>query len=296
MLGVIPEFVEVTAARVATEEFQVTIDADGAPPEDYELAGDPLTDPTFVTASGEADRIDLVATVEVEIDIAGLRATRAFENAPLVAKTASGSPLTGITLTPDRVTVTYPVQSKSTSKTVTIVPVRTGDPADGYVVTKMEFTPNSVAITGFQQFVESVDSLQTEPVNVEGAKSTITRRVALDLPENISTGDVEVSVVITIEALQSAAVRFVAPIFENLPEGLQIAAPAVFSIPVTLRGSIEDIIAISEEGLTITISLDGLEAGTHTIEPEFTLPEGLEADPIEAIEVTLEPTTAEEPV
>lgn len=286
ILGVIPETIEVTATEVFSKTLPITLRIEGELPEDTELDGSPQIDPTFVTISGIEEQVGFVATVEAVIDISGLRESRTFEDVALVARTASGSPITTVTLSVTKVSIVYSARAIFTFKTVPIVPDWTGDPADGYKVTSAKLDVDRVIISGGEAFVESIESIKNEPIVITGAKATIQQRLNLAVPANITAEVTEVVLTITIEPIQTTAVLPATLTFVDLAEGLAIM-PGTLGLLVTLRGPAEQISELAAAGLVVTISLDGLGEGTHAIQPEFVPPEGVETDPLDTIEVTL---------
>lgn len=286
ILGVIPETIEVTATELFSATLQITLRTEGELPEDYELVALGQTDPTFVTISGTQEQVEFVATVEAVIRISDLRETRTFEDVTLVALTSSRSPITNVTLSVTSVSVTYAVQSIFTSKTVPIVPDWTGTPAEGYILLGGAVSVDRVVISGSAAVVESIDFIKNEPINITGAKASFTRTLNLAVPDNITAEITEVVLTITIVPIQTTVTIPATLTFVDLAEGLEVA-PGMLSVSVTLRGPAEQVAELATAGLEVTISLGGLDEGSHTIQPEFTPPEGIDAEVLDTIEVTL---------
>ena len=291
VLGVVPATLEVTATETFEKSLQVTLLFDGELPVGFESDGPAEIQPTLVTVSGDRSQVEFVNTVEALITISGLRDTETFDSVPLVARTASGSRVTNVTLSVPSVTVTYPVTPIFASKTVPVEVDFTGVPADGYAVSSVSVTPDRVAISGNESFVESVESLHTVPVDITGAKASFTGVVALTIPDNISPAVTDAEVSITIVPIQATAVIWVAPTFVGLPAGLAVDQ-AVVTIAVTVTGPVEQIAELSQEALVVTVALDGLDEGTHEVVPTVTPPDGIEAETPAPVELTLIPSGA----
>lgn len=63
------------------------------------------------------------------------------------------------------------------SRTVRVTPALDGDPAPGYVVHSVSSDPERVEIIGPDEYLRQVGEATTEPVNIEGARSTVSDTV-----------------------------------------------------------------------------------------------------------------------
>lgn len=84
--------------------------------------------------------------------------------------------VTVVRVSPSRVRI---VLEASRSGTVKVVPRLTGALPEGYRVASVRVTPAEVAIQGPASKVERVEKIETEPVDLSGATSTIERVAAL---------------------------------------------------------------------------------------------------------------------
>ncbi len=81
-----------------------------------------------------------------------------------------------VTVYPEKVKVRL---EKNTLKTVKILPQTTGKPADGYTITELSAEPEYVSIYGPRSIVQSVDSITTKGVSVEGASQNFSEEAAV---------------------------------------------------------------------------------------------------------------------
>jgi hypothetical protein len=68
---------------------------------------------------------------------------------------------------------------RSSSKTVPVLPVLEGQPAEGYVVDKVTADPSKVEIVGPASSLKLLSSAVTEAVSVEGATKTVVESVTM---------------------------------------------------------------------------------------------------------------------
>ncbi|GAB4390679.1 MAG: hypothetical protein Kow0025_24370 [Thermodesulfovibrionales bacterium] len=87
------------------------------------------------------------------------------------------APLAVINVNPSAVVVTL---EEVETKTVPVRAAITGLPARGYYVKAMEIEPAEARIEGAKSELAAVRSLRTEPVDISGARETVTRRVMID--------------------------------------------------------------------------------------------------------------------
>ncbi len=103
-------------------------------------------------------------------------------------------------LAPPSVTVTV---ERIARKRVPIVAMLVGIPAPGYKVGEVKSKPSSIEVVGAESEVKAVHEVQTEPVDVSGAKESLLRQVALaetGKPTVLPAQDVLVKIRVSIVA------------------------------------------------------------------------------------------------
>jgi YbbR domain-containing protein len=99
-------------------------------------------------------------------------------------------------VTPSRLRLTL---EKAHRRVVRVAPQVAGMPAAGYVMDRVTAEPASVQIKGPRTTIEQRDAVPTAPVDVSGSRQTVTRTVALALPESvIATKERSVHVIVEI--------------------------------------------------------------------------------------------------
>jgi hypothetical protein len=107
-----------------------------------------------------------------------------------------GSSITRVT--PARVRVSLAAAGR---RTVRVAPEIHGRPAPGFAIERVSAEPAIVQIEGPQSTIETDDVVATEPVDVTGARVSLTRTVALELPADVATlGERTARVTVVIRA------------------------------------------------------------------------------------------------
>ena len=68
-------------------------------------------------------------------------------------------------------------------KTIEIVPAVAGLPAEGFEVGQVSVTPNAIDVEGPESLVDSLSSIATLPVRLDGKRSPIEQTADLDVPD-----------------------------------------------------------------------------------------------------------------
>jgi YbbR domain-containing protein len=145
-------------------------------PAQLELVGEPPTavDVRVRGSSSALSRLsagDLAAVIDVRTPRPGQRLyhlTGSDVRAPFGVDV--------VQVTPSSIAVVF---EQSSAKTVPVMPVLEGQPAEGYMVDKITAEPARVEIVGPASALERLDSAVTEAVSVEGATTTVVDSVTV---------------------------------------------------------------------------------------------------------------------
>jgi hypothetical protein len=129
------------------------------------------------------------------------------------------------------------------------LPVRAavrGTPAPGYDVLATRSTPSTVLATGPESFFSNVTALETEPIDVEGAREPVTARVGLSAGRSVlTTAPDVVEVRVSIDSRHESASFKEVPV-EVIGPMLRAGRVEPRTVTVRLRGPkalIEEIVA-----------------------------------------------------
>ncbi|NLJ41248.1 MAG: hypothetical protein GX352_06550 [Clostridiales bacterium] len=172
------------------------------------------------------------------------------------------------------------------NKVVRVEAVITGKPADGFVVVGKEVMPGEVTVSGDPEILDATEFVQTEIMDVQGAKKDLVREVNLRLQEDIklSPGQASsVQILVRIEEIIDRQISFDGIDLRNIPEDLSAQAEEIGEkITITLRGPKNLVNSYKPEDLKIYTDLGNTSRGKRSY-PILVdnLPSGLEITQIE---------------
>jgi YbbR domain-containing protein len=285
-----PDVVTLTLEPLVSETLPVNLEVTGSPALGYQV-GDPVRDPAFVTVSGPDSAVAQVEEVHAILDITDATSTIRAE-VSLEALDAQDSPVSGVTVSPNEITVTQPVTLQGGYRNIVVRVETNGQPESGYRLNNVSVSPpNVVVYSSDPQLVNELPSfVETDVVDLTGAEDDLEFFVDLDLPEGISVvGDQRVLVQISISAIEGS-VQLSIPV---TPLGLLPTRAAEISpetVDVILSGPIPILNRMTSLDSRVVVDLKDLDLGVYPLEPEVdVLPERVRVESIQPsmVEVTV---------
>ena len=142
-----------------------------------------IPDSVRVTIRGKADTIFLVHQEDIDafIDLSVYQHAGVYRVPVKVSrKGATASANFEIKVNPLELTVTL---EKKVTRSVSVTAYIAGLPAKGYQLGQYFLTPDKVQIVGPESRVKGIDSIKTDPVDLNGKSQDFTERVGLALPD-----------------------------------------------------------------------------------------------------------------
>ncbi|MGB3329227.1 MAG: CdaR family protein, partial [Thermomicrobiales bacterium] len=189
---------------------------------------------------------------------------------------AQGQTISEVTILPASITTN--VQVRTRGKSVSVIPRIVGVPAEGYTVQQRAALPETILVDGPQDQLDKLLFVNTQPVDISGADTSISRRVGIeDLPAGLTIvepigGTVEVRV--AIEDISGQATEFSSLPVEviGLGSGLEATVtPGTTSVSVLVPRSL--LATMTANDIKVRVDVTGLGPGTHTITPDVTVPQ-----------------------
>ena len=191
---------------------------------------------------------------------------------------SAGQRINDVDILPEQVSTVVELQTRG--KAVSVLPRTTGNPAEGYSVQQRSVVPETILVDGPADVLESLLFVDTLPVDISDATGPISQQVGLeDLPEGIAIVDplnVTVEVRVAIEDTTNTAQTISA-----LPVEIVDLDPAftAFTDPVTVSITIDApqsaLQSLAASDIDIRVSADGLTPGTHQVQLDVSLPDGV---------------------
>jgi YbbR domain-containing protein len=202
---------------------------------------------------------DIVA----QLDLKGARVgRRLYQITPEQVRVPFGVQV--IQVTPPTIALAFEI---SATKQVPVVPEVEGDPAPGYVVSKMHVEPPTVEVIGPQSAIARVDEAVTEPVSVAGARAAVNDTVTIGLLDpglRLKTPRMA-SVSVEVEPGPEERTFRARPVHLKNLGGNLIARATPNIIDVVLRGSREGVNDVEPDDVVASVDLTGLGAGAYNL-------------------------------
>ncbi|MGN6485104.1 MAG: CdaR family protein, partial [Thermomicrobiales bacterium] len=228
-----------------------------------------------VTVTGPSSFMSRIAQVLLPITISQQSSEFTGTFTP-VAVDAQGQAINEVTILP--ATVTADVQVETRGKSVSVIPRVIGVPAEGYTVQQRTALPETILVDGPQEELDKLLFVNTEPVDISNATSSISQRVGIeDLPAGLTivdpaSGTVEVRV--AIEDISGQATEFSSLPVEviGLGSGLEATVtPTTANVSVLAPRSLLETMTAND--IRVRVDVTGLGPGTHAVTPDVTVPQ-----------------------
>jgi YbbR domain-containing protein len=191
-----PSKILVNVDQLATVTATVTLDQlDSVPAGFHEVSA--VVEPKQVSVAGPKSLLTGVdAYVVVHLD----SHQSFFQETPVVAvRDQKKKPITGLLINPATVSVKVTIQADAVTETKVAGWSLTGQPAAGYRVTNVTVTPIQVSVTGLAATLDTIQQIQSDPVDITNATADVVHTVTLRLPagvQDVSPRSVQVHVFI----------------------------------------------------------------------------------------------------
>ncbi len=246
-----------------SKKVDVEVDYQGSFAEDEE----PITvdmSRESVVVSGPVSQVDKVSYVRAVVGAGKVTDQPESIKCGLTPVNKSGAEVKSVNLSAQSVTVTAELAK---TKTVPLdVPV-VDNSSDLY--TRNVSAPEEITIKGRSSDLEAIDSISAQSVDISDITENTSITLTPILPENVqvSSKSSELTATVTVEPPESRKFTFSGSNVEITGLGDELSADVrTDSITVTLTGRKEDIDKIAETDFNLTISVSGLQAGSHQVE------------------------------
>ncbi len=184
IVSVSPESVTLDIEKKAEKELAIDHEVVGKAKDGYQIKSIEIA-PVRVKISGATSRLASLKKIKVLIALTG-NETRTFmiSNATLLDQ--DGKPLDGFKLTPEKIEVQMEISSTLQEKTVPIKPRFSSSLKNGFL-NKLSLKPAVITIQGDGKALESINSVETEPIDLEKITKTGTYPVNLQLPRDMKS-------------------------------------------------------------------------------------------------------------
>lgn len=291
-----PKTIDVTIEEKATKEVGVIVDLINTDevPDGFEL-GTPVVEPSTVTITSSKSVIDQVAIVKVYVDVAGLTEPINNREVPVNVYDGQGNELRA-KIEPEVVEVSIPVDNPS--KTVPLDVSTIGELPEGYAIKSIKPEMEQVEIFATSNILDNIKEVKTKDIDLSEIKASGSTEVELDLPDGVvAPGHTKVEVNIEIEQLKEAnkakktekedKKTNQSKIIEDIPinilnneerQNVTFIKPPNQLVSLTVLGDKKAIENLKAEDFQVSIDLEGLEEGKHTVPLTIESPSNIDVE------------------
>jgi YbbR domain-containing protein len=245
-----------------------------------------------ISVTGPASAVEQVVSAEVRLYLSDER-DPVTRNLRLYPVDGEGNTISGVTITPETISVTVDVQPREDFREVFVTPNIVGEPASGYVIYRIDYEPQTILVSGRPTALEQIPgTIATAPIDLTGQTSSFSRTVSVQLPEDVFL-PTEQNVTVSVEIDTLTASRQ----FEHLPvqvQGLDSSGSMEASITpsevtMLITGPQPILDTLTPADISILADLTDLAPGAHqvTLQPVVNR-EGLESAVISVLPPSLD--------
>jgi len=236
-------------------------------------ADPPTLSENMATISGPASLVNKVAKVKAENDITGIK-ENIVRSLPLVAVDENGVVVSGISINPEKITVTQRIVQRGGYRNLVVKVVTFGQIANGYRLTSIFVFPPTVTVySSDPALVDAMpEYIETMPLDLTGMKDDFESQVALRLPAGVElVGDQQVNVQVGIAAIESSlALTNVTVEATGLATNLE-AKFTPNTADIIIAGPLRTLETLKVSDLRVLVDLSGKLPGKYTLTDGFML-------------------------
>lgn len=239
-----------------------------------------VASPGTVTVYGAKSVVNSIAEVRAEVNPEILEDGMVITTAP-VAYDAEGNVVDKVTFSSNELSVKIGMDEM---KSVRVAVDITGRAAEGYEVTGIYVSPDTVDVAGKASDLAGVSIIRLPDIDVTGIDSNIIKEFSVEdyLPEGLRVigADGSDKITVTVSVEEETTKEIVIPaesiaVEGTLEEGLS-AHIAGNDMTITISGAGSVISTVEADDIKAYVDVDGYEAGVYSdVDVQFELPDGV---------------------
>ena len=292
----IPDEASVNLEALQTITRSIEMEILDSPPLGYTYRN-PAADPSVVDITGPASLIAQVDKAVTEIAIRNSKKTLEVLRDVLV-RNREGQAIRGLTVKPEKVQVTLPIDQRFGYKDVSVRVQLQGQVAPGYRISNISVDPPTITVVGSPQGLGAIGGLvETAPINLDGATENIVRITPLNLPDGVTTviaesgannGPEGVKVTVEVTPIEDG-INLSRPVTQQGIDSTYWWRAVPNQVDVFLSGPLTQLEQLRASDVEVIVNLFGLEPGVYTLQPTVFKPDALRVDTVlpDTVEVTI---------
>jgi YbbR domain-containing protein len=263
-----PDLLSLSVERLETRSLSVRAELSGQLAVGFS-AGTPVLVPAHVTLSGPASFVDRVVDVVAPMSVTGLRSD-ASGTTQLVALDSTGQIVPSVKIQPESGMVFLPIAQQGGYRDFVVKAVIVGAVQNGFRLTGLAVTPSVVTLfsTDPSIVLGMAGYVETEPLDITGAKEDVVRRLSLKLPAGVTVvGDSTLEVNVSISAIEDSQKLTRKVSTKGLVAGLTVVSISPAMVDVIVAGPLDDLRKLQPSEVEVMLDLSGYGPGTYTLAP-----------------------------
>lgn len=275
---------KVSVENLVTKQFTIEPVFNGTPAEGY-ATGEVTFSPNVLKVSGAESVINTISKAVVKIDVEGMNSNLDMRLAPTLLN-VNGEAISSKGIEFNYSDIQCNVEMLKT-KNVKLECNVVGEPAEGYQLIRLDYSPTVIQVKGDEDALASFDTIYIDSQNIDISSANKNMAFNIDISEYIPDGvelvKSENSKVIVTAVIQELKTRtFEIPItrveIKNLNSELSASIMGVESISIIVKGANKELDALTEKDLKCTIDLKGYSEGNHNVEVIIEAPDGIDVN------------------
>ena len=296
--------IPISIENIASKEFPVTVDTgDSIPGQNYEV-GRTTPDPEQIVINGPESIVNNIDSVIAHIDVTGMTQS-STKQASIVLMNKNQEAMSSETIEDDLTMNTgdtgirVAVELWRKQSDVTLQVEYSGEPAEGYKVTNITTTPETVTVAGSSDALKILKdngntlTIPGDMVDVSGVSADIAVEVHLPdiMPDNMrlaknTAEDATVYLTVLSDATMEKTVDVDEIEVKNLAENLTVSYEQT-ELTIRVHGVKGVLEKLKDSDIRASIDVEGMGAGDQTLPVTITLPSGVELEESAQISVHL---------
>jgi YbbR domain-containing protein len=246
----------------------VTAETTGDPADGYSV-GTKTTNPNLVSIKGPVSIVKNIKQIKVEVDVSGASKEITAKVTPVCCD-ADGKEIDKSRITLDVSKIKVKIAIWKTKK-LTLEVKTTGKPADGYTLGTIDYEPKYVYVTGKDEQLSSVSTLELPSIDISNKKSAVEKTIDLStisLPDGITLvqSDASIMIKVNIDKVQEKDMTIASGDIQllNQPDGYSVEFEDK-GLTLHLTGLSSALSKVDVTSLNPRINLKSLGAGRHEV-------------------------------
>jgi YbbR domain-containing protein len=270
VLSLRPLSVEVELKETLTDIFPLEAEVLGEPAAGYKRL-EALLSPAEVKLTGTQEQLRRVGRVYVSAFLQD--AEESFDKGlSVMVDDWAGNDISSLfTIEPRVARLVAPVLDEQPERLVAVRALVSGQAEPGYQLSLLSTTPQLVRLFGDLARLQSLNYVDTEPVDISGLTADTSLTVRLRPPNGFTAYPSEVTVAIQIEPVESVSVTKSLILCQNVNEGCA-AEVEQLRLTVTVYGPESFMAALDEDAIVPYVDCGGLWGGDYELPILVSLP------------------------